>query len=330
MSKHGLSRRACLTGMTATVALVGGLPTAVKAQSSKKATLRLNWIPNAEHAPYFVGKKKGFYSEAGVDLEILPGSGSANAVKFVGSRNDMFGVSLSDSVVIGRGREVPVVSTGVLLQQHPHIIVSLAVKNIKTAKDLEGKRVGVEARSSSGAFFQAFAQTANLDVSKVQQIELGTTAPVSAILGDVVDASILLATNEKVVMEAEGADVNIIEMGEYGVKAYGQCLFTSAGLAEEDPDLVTRVSEATFRSWEYCIGHIEEAVAVLKENVPETDIALETAKWDEIVPRTKPAESDAPFGSQSVEGWTSTYATFSRAGLIDTEYDPAVLIAKLY
>jgi len=323
-----ITRRTCLTGLAGAL-LLSAAPTIVGAQERRRVTLRLNWTPNAEHAPYYLGLKNGFYAEAGIDLQILPGSGSANAVKLVGAGNDMFGVALADSVVIGRGREVPVTSAGVMLQQTPNVVASMAAKGIVEPKDLDGKRFGVEARSSSGAIFAAFAQAVQLDVSKVQQVELGTTAGATALISNIIDACIILATNEKVAMEAEGERLNIIDVARYGVKVYGQCLFTSDALAARDPALVAAMRDATFRSWEYCRDNIDKAIAVLKENVPETDTAIETAKWREIAPRTKPVDGNAPLGTQTVKGWTSTYETFARAKLIDRAYDPAELIAKL-
>jgi NitT/TauT family transport system substrate-binding protein len=293
----------------------------------QRATLRLNYVPNAEHAPYYLGLKKGFYKDVGIDLQILPGTGSNDTVRLVGAGNDMFGVAVADAVVTGRGRGAPVVSLGVLLQQSPNVMVSLKKSGITKPTDLYGKKVGVPSRSTVYAFWLALIKAAGLDASKVETIDLGTTPTSGVLVGGGIDAAITLATNEKVALELRGIELNVIDLGQYGVRSYGQILFCNDTLAEKQPELVKNVTAATFKSWQYTIEHTKEAIEALKEYVPETNIDHELAKWKEITPRTKARGDQVPFGHQDAAGWRSTYETFAAAGLIGTAYDPTKLIA---
>ena len=43
------------------------------ALAADKVTLQLKWVAQAQFAGYFVAKDKGFYEEAGLDVEIKPG-----------------------------------------------------------------------------------------------------------------------------------------------------------------------------------------------------------------------------------------------------------------
>ena len=52
-------------------------------QTLQPVSFRLNFNPNAEHAPYYLKKKKGFYAEQDVDLNLLPGTGSATGMSSV-------------------------------------------------------------------------------------------------------------------------------------------------------------------------------------------------------------------------------------------------------
>ncbi|MCF3934940.1 ABC transporter substrate-binding protein [Acuticoccus sp. M5D2P5] len=293
------------------------------------ATLRLNYVANAEHAPYYVGLEKGFYADAGIDITITPGIGSNDTVKLVGSGNDMFGVAVADAVAIGRSRGVPVVATAVLLQQSPNVMISLKDSGIETPEDLYGKTVGVSSRSTVFAFWGALVDAAGLDASQIELTDLGTTSSSPVLIAGTIDATITLATNEVIALQEDGFDLNVIDLGDYGVNSYGQVLFANEAVVADNPDLAKRFTEATLRSWEYTIENVDEAIEILKKHVPETEIQKETAKWTEIIPRTRAASGDVPFGAQSVEGWQSTYETFASAGLIDTAYDPADLIANL-
>src|SRR6185312_10687968 len=53
------------------------------AHAADKATLLLNWYAYGEHAPFFLGKEKGFYSKHGIDLDIQEGRGSAVTIQAV-------------------------------------------------------------------------------------------------------------------------------------------------------------------------------------------------------------------------------------------------------
>lgn len=325
-----VSRRKAVTLAASSIA-AAALGRSAWAQSGQlqKATLRLNYVPNAEHAPYYLGLKKGFYKEQGVDLQILPGTGSNDTVRLVGAGNDMFGVAVADAVVTGRGRGAPVVSLGVLLQQSPNVMVSLKKNGITKPTDLYGKKVGVPSRSTVYAFWLALIKAAGLDASKVETVDLGTTPTSGVLVSGGIDAAITLATNEKVALELRGIQLNVIDLGQYGVRSYGQVLFSNDSLVKSHPDLAKKVAAATLKSWQYTIEHTKEAIEVLKEYVPETKVDHELAKWKEITPRTKARDKQVAFGHQDAAGWRSTYETFAAAGLIGSAYDPASLIASV-
>ena len=324
-----LTRRARAGGAVLALAISASAPAGAQTAALKPVTMRLNYVANAEHAPYYVGLKKGFYKDEGLDVKIAPGTGSNDTVKLVGTGNDMFGVAVADAVVVGRGRGVPVVSTAVLLQQSPNVLVSLAENNITKPEDLYGKKIGVSSRSTVFAFWLALAKSAKLDSSKITMMDLGATASGPVLIAKTIDATIVLATNEVVALKVDGFKLNVIDLGQYGVNSYGQVLFANADLAKRDPDLVKRFTRATLKSWQYTMDNVPEAIAILKEYVPETEIEKEKAKWAEITPRTKALKGDVPLGHQDAAGWKSTYDTFKGAGLIDADFNPSDMIAPL-
>jgi NitT/TauT family transport system substrate-binding protein len=291
-------------------------------------TLQLNWNPNAEHAPYYLGKQLGFYAEEGIDVEIRPGQGSSTAVKLVGTGDSDFGVAVADAVTVGRAQGVPVVSTAVLLQESPTVLVSFTEKGIVQPSDLAGKRVAVNTQSTVHAYWLAFLDVNEIDRSQITEVNVsGASLPL--LIADQVDATGALLTNEVVTLLDEGFELNIINYGEYGVKSYGQVLFTSDAFATENPDLTGRFTAATLRSWEYSLEHVDEAVAALAEAVPETDVELETAKWTPIKELVLGSEGgDIQFGQQTLEGWQETYDTFEAGGLIDEPFDPQTLFTN--
>lgn len=297
------------------------------AKAPSKVSFRLNFNPNAEHAPYYLGKKKGFYQNAGIDIDILPGSGSATTAKLVGSGETNFGVAVADAITVGRGQNVPLVSTAVLLQQTPTVLASLQEKNITKPADLLGKKVGVNTQSTVYAFWIAFTKVNNIDREKITEISI-TGSALGPLVAGAFEATGLLLTNEVVTLEQQGKKLNIITYADNGVKSYGQVLFSSEKFLSDNKDLSKRFTAATLQSWQYTMDHVDEAIDALAEAVPETDKALEAAKWKPILKLIPGASGSTKLGQQSAEGWEQTYQTFKNGGLIDKDFDSKTLFSN--
>src|SRR3954454_9262921 len=70
------SRRGAL-GIAAAVAFAAA---PVSAESTK-IRFTLDWIPGSVHAPFIIAQQKGYYRDAGLDVSIAPGKGSAEVVR---------------------------------------------------------------------------------------------------------------------------------------------------------------------------------------------------------------------------------------------------------
>ncbi|MCD6033910.1 MAG: putative thiamine biosynthesis protein, partial [Thermomicrobiales bacterium] len=148
------------------------------------------------------------------------------------------------------------------------------------------------------------------------------------LIADEVDVAPLLLTNSVVTLREEGRDLNIIDYADYGIRTYGLALLTSDDFAAENPDLAQAFVDATLRSWEYTMEHVDEAIAALAEAVPETDVELETAKMEPLIELATAPDGQTPFGQQTLEGWTQTAQAFEVEGLIDEPVDPATLFTN--
>src|SRR5690349_3481453 len=76
---------------------------AAPAFSADKLNLTLNWTPGGDHSPFFYAQKMGWYQQAGIDLNIEFGKGSAFSLQKVGSGASELGVSDMTTVLQGRG-----------------------------------------------------------------------------------------------------------------------------------------------------------------------------------------------------------------------------------
>ena len=96
--------------------------------------LMLNWYVYSEHAPFFLGKDKGFYDAEGIDLEIQEGRGSGVTVQAVAAGSATFGYVDVATMIKAAAKGAPVKAVGVALQLSPMSVMGFAEKNIKHAE----------------------------------------------------------------------------------------------------------------------------------------------------------------------------------------------------
>src|ERR1700753_1992644 len=100
------------------------------ARAADKVTLLLNWYLYAEHAPFFLGKERGYFEKEGIDLDIQEGRGSVPTGQAVAAGTATFGYADMASILRAADKGAPVEVVGVLLQKSPMAFISLSEKNI--------------------------------------------------------------------------------------------------------------------------------------------------------------------------------------------------------
>lgn len=256
--------------VAAAVALGWGSP----AEAQKvDVRLRLDWFPKGIHALFWTAKAKGFYDEQNLTVTIVPGDGSGNTIKLVGSGEFDFGFADGPTGIVGRSRGIPVVAIGAVHQKNPQGIVSLKEVGITKPKDLEGKTFGIQPQASTYPFWLAFAQMNKVDRSKIREIATPGEVPVF-ILEKRVQASAVLYDNEFITIESKlggPGSANFLLGYDYGFKAYGHGLFASERTVKERPDVVRRFLAATKKGLQHAMDNQKEAVDILLRQFRDLD-----------------------------------------------------------
>src|SRR5438045_9466378 len=117
-------------------AAAAGLVAGAVAQPKEKLDFILNWVPGGDHVPYYYAKKMGWYRDAGIDLNIEPGKGSALAVQKVGAGANQIGLADMANALVGRSKGADVVGVFNVYANSPQGLYWLKSSGIKTIKDL--------------------------------------------------------------------------------------------------------------------------------------------------------------------------------------------------
>jgi len=136
-------KRRILMQAVAAAALATTLAAPAFAQTKDKVVLMLNWYVYSEHAPFFLGKEKGFYDAENIELEIQEGRGSGVTAQAVAAGSATFGYIDVPTMIKIAAKGAPIRAVGVALQVSPMSVMGFADKNIKTPHDIVGKTVAM-------------------------------------------------------------------------------------------------------------------------------------------------------------------------------------------
>ena len=152
----------------ALAALAFALPAA--AQQKEKVTLLLNWYLYSEHAPFFLGKERGYFDQEGIDLEIQEGRGAGITVQAVAAGSAQFGYADVATMIKAAAKGAPVIATGVLLQTSPMAVMGFSEKNIRTPADIKGKTIVLTPGDSMSQVWPLLMQKTGLKDTDVKII----------------------------------------------------------------------------------------------------------------------------------------------------------------
>jgi len=283
------------------------------AAQPQRATFRADWTFKAVHAPVFLALERGYYAREGIDLQFLAGSGSANAVKSVGSKSDHFG--MADASVMARAVSdgAPVRALAAIQQVNPIAIAANA--EISSPKDLEGKTLVTTAATGPAQLFSVFAKGAGFDPSKVAIANVAGNAQLSTFMAGRGDAVTVYTNNELLLLQARMPDkkLNVFRYGDYGVTMLNQVILTHTDLIATNPDFVRRFLRATLEGFAQAQKDPSAAIdAFMKANPAAERALLERQLNASLMLMHSTSSKGKPVGWMAEADWNTTLNLLER------------------
>jgi NitT/TauT family transport system substrate-binding protein len=283
MSTATAWRRSWALGAIGLAVLIQG------ADAADTVSVRLSFTPFAAHIPIYVAKEKGYYSQAGLDVQILPGRGSSFAAMTVGSGKEEFGVSDAAAVVTTRSQGVPIVALANLQQDNGVALFATESSGITAPVQLKDRNVGVFTGSTTTIFLQALLKKNGLTLDDIKPVTVRSGTDLPLVLSGKIDAEVTVYNNELVAWRIEHPELKLQywTMSSLGFDTPGYAIVTSEDLFKQKPQLVKAFREATIKGIGYSVSNPGEAVQILTNAVPELKLEVETAKWQATIPVTR-------------------------------------------
>ena len=258
------------------------------AQAADKLTIQLDWLPGGDKSFVYAGVQQGFFKDEGLEVKIVPGRGSADAVTNVasGSADVGFGGISALMMAAAEGR-IPVKAVMSLYSKQPDALFTRTESKIKSLKDMEGKTVAMPTFSSSNALWPIVLQKNGVDASKIKIIKSDPATLAPMLAQGRVDATInwvTVAPAFGAVLKQAGKELSALPWTQFGLDGYGWSVMASDKTIKERPEVLKRYVRALGKSLEFSIQNPQKAAESLKALVPEADTAVVKAEFEASIP----------------------------------------------
>jgi NitT/TauT family transport system substrate-binding protein len=284
-------------------------------------TFQLNWYAGGANAGFAAALQEGYYKEAGLDVTIVQGNGSANTAQLVASGQAQlaYADAVAVSQLIAKGAPMKIVAT--VYQSNPNEVEALKKAGIKSVADLKGKKVGVPAGSSQVTMLPLFFKANNIDPSEVNQLNMPPSSMVPALLQGQVDAILGSVDDYGIQIKAQGAEIDRYMFADHGVPTVSTSIFASDGYIKDNPDVLRKFIAASLKGWSFALDNPEKTVKDLKATFPDVDTKLATAQLAAIPPLFCSGGTKY-IGEATDEHWDLTQKLLSEVGLLPAGKDP--------
>ncbi|EMY63327.1 ABC transporter substrate-binding protein [Leptospira terpstrae] len=227
---------------------------------TEKVTLHLKWFHQFQFAGYYAAFEKGYYKEAGLDVEILESTiGIKGIHEKVIQSTGQYGIG-SNELIKERYAGKPIVVLAVIFQHSPSVLFFKKSSNIQSIHDLVGKRVMLTPHMDE---IVAYLKKERIDLSDLQILEHRFN-PNDLIQGKV-DAYSGYSTTQAYDFKKAGFPYVAYSPRVAGIDFYGDNFFTSEEEVRKHPERVKAFREASLRGWQYAMSHQEEIVDLIYE-----------------------------------------------------------------
>jgi ABC-type nitrate/sulfonate/bicarbonate transport system substrate-binding protein len=237
-------RRAFLRGAAAASALLG-MRTAACAAAPDTVTTQLLWIKNVESAGLWIADADGYFRTAGIASNVLaggPGLASGEAIVAAG-RADV-GIDMIERIVDAVAAGTDLVVLGAIFQQSPAGLLSLPAHPIRTARDIIGKRIGLQ--QGARVYIEGIL-TINHLPHDFEEVVVGFDP--QPLVEGACDGYLCFVTNQPLILQAHGVPHVVVSFEQLGLANYGECLYCTRDYLRDHRATLVRYIGALQRGW---------------------------------------------------------------------------------
>jgi NitT/TauT family transport system substrate-binding protein len=227
------------------------------------------WTPQAQFAGYFVALDKGYYKEAGLNVEILyPNAGQSVLNLLETGKADVVSLFLT-TAIRARSENINLINFGQLSQHSATIVVAHKTHGIEKLSDLNGKKIAVW-KSGFDELPRWLMLKNNL---KIEWIPVLSSINLFLIGG--VSAMSVMWYNEYDTIINSGIDpsgLSCFFLSDYGLDIPEDGLYCLESTRNAKGKLLADFLNATLKGWEYARSNQDYAISLVLKLMKDAHI----------------------------------------------------------
>ncbi len=282
-----------LRSTIATLFLISAALIGSPAQATDKMTVLLDWFVNPDHAPLIVAREKGYFKEAGLDVELIVPADPNDPPKLVAAGKADIAVSYQPQLHVQVEAGLPLVRIGTVVATPLNSLVVLKDGPIKSIADLKGKKIGYSIGGFEDAILGVMLSKAGLGLEDVTLINVNFSLSPSIISGQV-DAVIGAFRNfELNQMDIINKPGKAFYPEEEGVPPYDELILVANKSSLGDANL-RKFLNAVEKGTQFLINHPDESWKLFIGAHKDLEDELNKRAWAATLPRfaLRPAALD--------------------------------------
>lgn len=283
----------------------------VPASSEAAETLRLQlkWAHAFQFAGYYAADAKGYYREAGLDVQLIEAAPDTDVVGRVTAGEAEFGIGTSN-LLLDRHAGRPVMALAAIFQHSPQVILARHDDKLQSVHDLKGKRLMLEQQSGE---LLAYLQREGLRREALQLLPHNFDA--NSLMAGSTDALSAYQIFEPFLLDQRQFPYIQLSPRAAGIDFYGDVLFTSEAQYLRHRERTQAFVTASLRGWEYATEHPDEVIALIRARYPDR-LSTEHLKFEaeKSIPMIR--NDLVPIGYMHRGRWQHIADTFAEIGML--------------
>jgi NitT/TauT family transport system substrate-binding protein len=266
-------------------------PTAAEGTVPNKITFLTNYVFNGRHAPFFVGVEKGFYKDAGFDMQIQPATGSGFVITAIDGGKADYGMADVSSLANGIAKGAKVKAFMVYTDITTNGLASLTP--YPTPESVVGKKIAASQTDSVRVILPIIFDAKKLDLASINWVAADPGVYSSLLLSGQVD--LFTATSDGdvpalvKVAAPQGKTVHFASFADWGYDIFGYVLLGTAQSVTANPAEAKRFADATKKAVAYAIDHPDETAEIMVKANPTMNLDTVKTQWRETIKSMKTA-----------------------------------------
>jgi len=302
--------------------IAAAFPALAQAPAPVKVLLDWAWLPY--HAPFLIAQERGYYKDAGLNVELEQGRGSATTALLLSQGGfDIAHLNVTNGAqMIGKGGAIKVVG----LYQHKTAAAFVGIKGkvkLDGPQSLKGVKIGSTPGGSDSLSLRIFTAANGMKVTDLNVVALDANAKTTALFGGTIDVVSGDSPAFDAYIRATNQEPVTLQLADAGVPLLGFGFAANNAYLAKNPEIVRKFLAATKRGFAEAARDPKAACELIQAKVHLAGTIERCIDYNKGLLALSTPPADADWGRQSAEEWTKLLATLKAAGELPGDEKPA-------